>query len=584
MPVQQVSNAFRVEIDGNALPSTVDLMGVEVEDHLRLPDAFTLSIKDTDRSAIGSAQVKIGSKVKISVLSDAEAGPATLLEGEVTALEAEFHAGFSVTLVRGYDQSHRLFRGRNTESYLNMTYADIATKVGSRRGGSIGQIDATSPTHEHVAQSNESDWSFLNRLAAEVGYEVTVADEKLHFRKPSESDHAPRDQNLSSDDPLALMPGSTLLSVRVNVTAAEQVKEIEVRGWDPKQKQLVKATAPTQTDAVKNGSSSAAVADVFPGPPLVSSGMVLASDQAAEQAAKALADRLAASQSEVEGKARGNPKLRAGAAVRLAQLGDPFDGRYVLTATRHVYDPDDGYVTWFTVSGRVERSTLALAGGGSGGASGGGPAGPIVGVVPALVDDVDDPEQLCRVRLKFPWLSDSFVSDWSRVAQAGAAEGRGFVVLPEVGDEVLVAFEQGDIRRSFVIGSLYNASDKPELGPGSFIDSASKAINNRLFTSRKGHQLVFVDADDGPAVVLQTSDKSLVVRLDEKARKIVISSGGDLELKADGDLKLTATGSVTMNGASVSSEATSSWSAKGASATLEGSGPVSVKGQPIQLN
>jgi len=129
MTAQQVSNAFQIEVEGSPMPA-VDLARVEVEDHLHLPDAFTLTIRDAARTALATTKLKIGAKVKISVISDASPAPTKLLEGEVTALEAEFHGGTSYTIVRGYDQSHRLFRGRVTESYLNMTYADVAKKVG----------------------------------------------------------------------------------------------------------------------------------------------------------------------------------------------------------------------------------------------------------------------------------------------------------------------------------------------------------------------------------------------------------------------------------------------------------------------
>ena len=72
---------------------------------------------------------------------------------------------------------------------------------------------------------------------------------------------------------------------------------------------------------------------------------------------------------------------------------------------------------------------------------------------------------LARVKLKFPWLSDDYESEWARVAQLGAGHHRGAVWLPEVNDEVLVAFEHGDTRRPFVVGELYNGVDSP-LGDG----------------------------------------------------------------------------------------------------------------------
>src|SRR4051794_17163412 len=157
--------------------------------------------------------------------------------------------------------------------------------------------------------------------------------------------------------------------------------------------------------------------------------------------------------------------------MQVGLLGPPFDGKYVITTSRHGYDADEGYVTWFEVTGRQERSTLALTGGEAGGV----PARRrIEGVVPAVVDDVNDPDHRCRVRLRFPWLSESYVSDWARVCQVGAGAGRGAVILPEPGDEVLVACADGDLRWPFVLGGLYNDKDKPAVGPGDLIDSSTK--------------------------------------------------------------------------------------------------------------
>ena len=65
------------------------------------------------------------------------------------------------------------------------------------------------------------------------------------------------------------------------------------------------------------------------------------------------------------------------------------------------------------------------------------------------------------MRLRFPWLDDTYVSGWARTVQAGAGKDRGALVLPEVGDEVLVVFEQGDFRRPYVLGGLYNGMDQP---------------------------------------------------------------------------------------------------------------------------
>ncbi len=83
------------------------------------------------------------------------------------------------------------------------------------------------------------------------------------------------------------------------------------------------------------------------------------------------------------------------------------------------------------------------------------------GVAAGIVTNNQDPDGLGRVRIRFPWLSDDNETDWARIATMMAGSGRGSFFLPEVGDEVLVAFEHGDINHPFVIGMLWNGVDTP---------------------------------------------------------------------------------------------------------------------------
>ena len=92
---------------------------------------------------------------------------------------------------------------------------------------------------------------------------------------------------------------------------------------------------------------------------------------------------------------------------------------------------------------------------------GGGVAQRMSGVVVGVVTNTQDPAGLGRVKVKFPWLSDSEESFWARVATPMAGKGRGFYFLPEVEDEVLLAFEHGDARFPYVLGALWNGQDKP---------------------------------------------------------------------------------------------------------------------------
>ena len=184
--------------------------------------------------------------------------------------------------------------------------------------------------------------------------------------------------------------------------------------------------------------------------------------RAVDAAAASIAEQIGSAFAEADGLARGNPKLKAGTPVSVSVVAEDFAGGYTLTHTRHVFD-HEGYRTELVVSGRQERSILGLTG-----ASSTERARPgdrrSTGSSSAIVTNNNDPDKLGRVKLKFPWLADTYESDWARIVQLGAGPDSGAVFLPEVNDEVLVAFEFGDIRRPYVLGGLWNGKDKPASG------------------------------------------------------------------------------------------------------------------------
>jgi uncharacterized protein involved in type VI secretion and phage assembly len=178
--------------------------------------------------------------------------------------------------------------------------------------------------------------------------------------------------------------------------------------------------------------------------------------------------------------------------------------------------------------------------------------------------------------VKFPWLSDTYVSDWARTVQPGAGPRRGAVVLPEVNDEVLVGFEQGDLRRPYVLGGLWNGVDKPNLGDG-LVDGSTGAVKRRGFVSKKGACLVFFDDDSDEGVAVFTGDKGLKVSLNKTKTTIRVSSNGKVEIEGAQDVRIKA-------GTSLKIEAGTSLELKAAKVSINGDGPVEVKGTPIQLN
>lgn len=196
--------------------------------------------------------------------------------------------------------------------------------------------------------------------------------------------------------------------------------------------------------------------------------------------------------------------------------------------------------------------------------------GYIKGVALALVTQNKDDESQCRVKVSYPWHEKPRDSYWARLAVPMAGASRGMVFIPEVGDEVLVAFEREDLRFPYILGALWNGKDKPPLA------NDDGKNDKRILTSRKKHHLLFDDGTQGVVELAHvkgrriTIDDSGILITDENGNKVQIdSTSGAMTLKASGALKISAT--------TISIEASATLALK-ASATL------TVQGALVNIN
>ncbi len=206
-------------------------------------------------------------------------------------------------------------------------------------------------------------------------------------------------------------------------------------------------------------------------------------------------------------------------------------------------------------------------------------SGQMPGLVEAIVTDNEDPDQLGRVKVKFPTLPEMPESYWARLAMPMAGEGRGWMTIPEVDDEVLVAFLHGDFNHAVVVGALYNGVDTPPY--------ANEDGNNdlRIFKSRSGHTITFDDTDGSEKIELVTNNEEVKVTWDAANKTLEVYSGGDILLEAKQNFEITCADFKAEASASVTVEAGSTLDmSAGSSATIDGGGSLTLKGATTSIN
>lgn len=225
--------------------------------------------------------------------------------------------------------------------------------------------------------------------------------------------------------------------------------------------------------------------------------------------------------------------------------------------------------------------------------------GLVNGVYIGIVTNNKDPEDLGRVKVKIPIIDDQKELDWARMTTLMAGKDRGTLFVPEVGDEVLIAFQMGDIREPIVIGALWNKNDKPPSG--------KDAQNNiRKITSRLGHELVFDDKTGDGKVSLNTKEghklemlekTDTILLKDKSGQNTVTIKGGTantVEIKSGatkitinnkGDATIESMKGIKLKSTQVSIEATATLDLKAsASLNIQSNGLLNIKGSMVKIN
>lgn len=579
---------FYLKLNGADVPTQMmrDLLSIDVESSMHLPDVATLVLNDQTLKWVDDSSLEAGKQLQVQV--KANQTTETIFDGEIVEIEPSFEAGNLHVVVRAFDRLHRLARGRHSRTFLNVTDGDIIKRL-AQEAGLQAQVGPTSQVHPYVIQWNQTNLEFLQERAKLLGYVLYAEGSKLHCKAPE-----------AGNTQVELKWGESLVTFRPRLSTIDQVTAVSVRGWDSKQKREVIGQASSGTTrpqiGITNGGGQTAQSAFSIEAKEQVSDRAISQQAQADKLAQAIINEREGRFVEAEGVAAGNPKIVAGAKVKIDNVGQRFAGAYTVTSATHHYDAN-GYSTEFSVSGMHPTTLLSLLMPATS-ATAPGSRLTVDGMMIGVVTDNVDPDNIGRVKVKFPTLSNEHTSYWARVISVGAGANRGIEFIPEVNDEVVVIFENGDVNNAYVVGGLWNGQDAPPVPSNTAVKSGK--VVKRVIKSRSGH-IVTLDDTDGSEQIIVQDKAGNIIKLESSSNKLtidvkgdgMIKTGGNLTIEAVGNLTIKATGSAEVKGtgltlksdAAASLEANATLDLKGKGpATLQSSAITAVKGSLVQIN
>jgi phage baseplate assembly protein gpV len=478
-----------VEVNGQLLSQVrIGLGELRIQQRMSLPTLCELTFDSVDAKLGTELRFSPGDKLRVALRND----PDALFTGEVTAVEHVYQATRGRELrVRGYDLLHRLRKHQPVRALVEVGLEELATELVAGLGVTV-QAPPTNFLWRRLIQHNQSNLELLAELADSCGLYFVLRDNVLHLLSLE-----------GIGDPIPLALGESLFEVRVEVNGDASCRSVSAAGWNPLTVAGHRGTA--QRARVGRKISAEVPPDRVNGSPeRILAGQAIFDDRQAEALAQAELDRRIGREVVLRGVADGNPRLRPGTPVDLSGVAVDLRGRYILTEVTHLVDREKGFVS--------EISTAPAA-----------PAARPKGTLMTLgiVTRVNDPERLGRVRVSLP-AYDNVETDWMGVLTMGVGTGKGVVMLPDMGDEVLVLCAKEDPAHGVVLGGL--------CGKGPPDSGVEGEAVKRFAWLTPGGQLVRLD-DTNKSLRLENADGSY---LEITPKVLSLHSQAKIEIDAPG--------------------------------------------------
>ncbi|MCZ6689158.1 MAG: contractile injection system protein, VgrG/Pvc8 family [Planctomycetota bacterium] len=330
---EDLVSQYAIHVDGEDRTSALRgrVISIAVREDLDLLGWFEILLTPEDESI---QTIPPGSRIEIWLGHGGGLGLATI--GEVTGIQLEKGRRTGTRIrIRGLDPLHRLARGRRTRSFRDSRTSDVVAEV-ARERGLRAEVQETASVHPSLLQANESDYAFIRRLAASVGFEIFWRDDRIVFRSPVSDE----------DVRLSLSGARQIESVRLDLSTARQVGSVEVRGWDPRTKEAIVGTAGPRDVYPRMGGkrSGPEMSHQATGPSVrVYAHESISHQEEADEIARRMLCRIALETVGGEIRVAGDPALRVGRLLEINDVDEEFDGTFYLAGVTHTMDARRGY-------------------------------------------------------------------------------------------------------------------------------------------------------------------------------------------------------------------------------------------------
>jgi uncharacterized protein involved in type VI secretion and phage assembly len=537
-----------------------ELISMRVERGLGLAGRATLRFLDGGYQISAGDTFALGKEITIKEPAGVE-----LFSGTVTGIDLDQRRRAVPELVVVVDDGgYKLARGTQIKTYLNTSYSEVIRQIANRHG-LTPNVDSTRGTFEYLLQ-NGNDLAFLNSIAERAGLAWWVDGRNLHVAKVP-------DATL----PVTVTLGTDLYEFSVRASGLRPTA-VELNGWNADTQKNVQGTNAASgahtSDLVKNYLGTKPASALTAAPALLADPPPLTVDEANTIATGLFADAEAAAVV-AEGVGQINGRIKPGGRVKIADTG-PASGTYVVTQVEHVYDRN-GFETRFTCGSRRPASIVDTLRGPS-------PDPSFLAAVPVIGVITDNNDPSGRVKVKYSGVGGEIESPWARVVSLGGGASRGVIFVPEVGDEVLVAFERGDTRRPVVIGGLFSEKNKlPTAGSG----VTDGKVEFRRMISRKNHIIEIADGEqpNQQHVLIKLGTAEHLIRVGADRFDIEVAEGKPLTIKAGKAMfDINAGGNISIEGKNVTIKADANLLLQGGSkAVLESNAQTQVTGGQLQV-